>query len=68
MLKRAGIALLIAAISALFGFTGWFGSSEKITQLVCFISLGVCLLSLLFSLFEPSEAPASAPRRIRRYS
>ena len=58
MLKRAANCVVIALIAAIFGFTGILHWTEVIAQSVCFVFLAFCILSLLFSLFEESSAPA----------
>lgn len=63
MLKRAASCLVIALIAALFGFTGLLRWTAGIAQSVFFVFFGLCVLSLLFSLFE--EPANTAPREIR---
>jgi uncharacterized membrane protein YtjA (UPF0391 family) len=56
MLKRAYSCVIVAIIAAIFGFTGLLQWTAIIAQSVFFVCFAVCLLSLLFSLFEePSE-------------
>jgi len=57
MLKRARISVLIAAISALFGFTGLLDGAAIIAQVVFYAFATSALLSFLFSMFE--EGPES---------
>ena len=52
MIKRACISGMIALIGAVFGFGGILESSAKIAQTICFVSLALCTVSLLLSLFE----------------
>ncbi len=59
MLKRAANCVVIALIAAIFGFTGILHWTAGIAQSVFFVCVGVCVLSLLFSLFEePSTLEA----------
>ena len=61
MLKRARLTALIAAIAAIFGFTGIVESTAVIAQTVFYPLAGLTLLSLLLCLFE--ESPASLNQR-----
>jgi uncharacterized membrane protein YtjA (UPF0391 family) len=48
--------MVIAMIAAIFGFTGILHWTAGIAQSVFYVCFGLCVLSLLFSLFEaPSE-------------
>ena len=59
MLKRAAYCVVIAAIAAIFGFTGILRFTAAIAQSVCLVFLAGCILSLLFSLFEEPAEPAA---------
>jgi len=52
MLKRAYISAVIAAIAAIFGFSGLLDGAAPIVKGICYVSAGFCGLSLVFSLFE----------------
>jgi uncharacterized membrane protein YtjA (UPF0391 family) len=56
MLRRAGIATVIALVAALLGFTGLLQSTEVIVQGFFFVVSAFAFLSLVFSLFEPGGA------------
>jgi uncharacterized membrane protein YtjA (UPF0391 family) len=57
MLKRAAISMVIACVAALWGYGGLLDGTAPLAQLLFIISAGFCLLSLLFSLFEPNSEP-----------
>jgi uncharacterized membrane protein YtjA (UPF0391 family) len=57
MLKRAYISAAIAAISAMFGFSGLLDGAAPIAKGVCYAFGGFCAVSLLFSLFEDLDEP-----------
>ncbi|HWX19710.1 MAG TPA: DUF1328 domain-containing protein [Candidatus Binatia bacterium] len=59
MLKRAGYSLVIALVFAMLGFTGMLQKTAPIAQTCCFVYVGFCILSLLFSLFEEGSSPPS---------
>ncbi len=61
MLRNARIALGIALLPAFVGFSGIFQATAGVARIICLILVGVAVLSLLFSLFEPAESPAAAP-------
>jgi uncharacterized membrane protein YtjA (UPF0391 family) len=52
MISRALISLVLASVSALFGFTGILQTAAPLAQTACFGFAGFSLLSLLFALFE----------------
>lgn len=65
MLKRAYISAVIAAIAAIFGFSGFLNGAAPIAKCISYAFAGFCILSLLFSLFEDvSEPPAPQPELI----
>jgi uncharacterized membrane protein YtjA (UPF0391 family) len=66
MLKRAANCVVIALIAAIFGFTGILHWTAGIAQSVFYVCLAVCILSLLFSLFEEPAVPRT--RKIRLQS
>jgi len=57
MLKRAYISAVIAAIAAIFGFSGLLDGAAPIAKGVCYAFGGFCVVSLLFSLFEDVSEP-----------
>lgn len=59
MLKRAYLSAVIAAIAAIFGFSGLLDGAAPIAKWISYAFGGLCGLSLLFSLFEEVE-PAIA--------
>ena len=61
MLKRAYISAVIAAIAAMFGFSGLLDGAAPIAKGICYVFGGVCAVSLLFSLFEDADASAPEP-------
>jgi uncharacterized membrane protein YtjA (UPF0391 family) len=62
MLKRAYISAVIAAIAAIFGFSGLLNGAAPVARVTCFAFAAFCGLSLLFSLFDDvSEPPAEQP-------
>lgn len=64
MLKRAANCVVIAIIAAIFGFTGILHWTAVIAQSVCVVCAAVCLLSLLFSLFEEPSKPVAREIRL----
>lgn len=65
MFKRARIALVVALVAAFLGFTGLLHDSQGIVQFMFYIIAGFSCLSLLFSLFEESEARSNSGRVAR---
>lgn len=65
MLKRAASCLLVALVAALFGFTGLLRWTAMIAQSIFFIFFGLCVLSLLFSLFEAPATPGTREIRLK---
>ena len=59
MLRRAAYCLVVALIAAIFGFTGILQWTAGIAQSVFFVCFALCVLSLLFSLFEEPAAPGT---------
>ena len=59
MFRRAGIALVVALVAAMLGFTGLLHNVAGIVQVIFYLGLGFCGLSLLFGLFEENEARAN---------
>jgi uncharacterized membrane protein len=61
MLKRARLWMESGLVMALFGFSGLLQRTAVLFQWACYICALFFVLSLLFSLFEPSESgiPAS---------
>ena len=58
MLKRAYISAIIAAVAAIFGFSGVLNEAAPIAKGICYAFGALSGLSLLFSLFEDvSEQP-----------
>ena len=64
MLRRAGLCMVVAIIAAIFGFTGILHWTAIIAQSVFYVCFGMCVLSLLFSLFEESASPDAREIRI----
>ena len=54
MIKRAGIATVLALVAGLLGFTGLLQSTAIIAQVFFIVVSAFAFLSLLFSLFEPA--------------
>lgn len=57
MLKRARLWMESGLVAALFGFTGLLQTTAVLFQLACYTCALFFVLSLLFSLFEPSDSP-----------
>ena len=57
MLKRAYISAVIAAIAAIFGFSGLLDGAAPIAKGVSYAFGAFCGVSLLFSLFEDMSEP-----------
>lgn len=47
--------MLIAAIAAVFGFSGIFHATAGLFQFACYLATGFAILSCLFCLFEDCE-------------
>jgi uncharacterized membrane protein YtjA (UPF0391 family) len=60
MLKRAYISAVVAAIAAIFGFSGLLDGAAPIAKAICYAFGALCGLSLLFSLFEEVSEPPTA--------
>lgn len=58
MLKRAYISAVIAAIAAIFGFSGLLDGAAAIAKGISYAFGGFCAVSLLFSLFEDADESA----------
>ena len=61
MLKRAGISLVIAMITAILGFSGILQVTASMAQIASYVFIGFSVLSLLLSLFE-GEPQATIPK------
>jgi len=61
MLKRAYISAIIAAVAAIFGFSGLLNEAVPVAKGICYAFGALSGLSLLFSLFEDAGEP-SAPK------
>jgi uncharacterized membrane protein YtjA (UPF0391 family) len=57
MLKRAYISASIAAVAAIFGFSGLLNGAAPLAKGICFVCGAFSGLSLLFSLFEEIDEP-----------
>jgi uncharacterized membrane protein YtjA (UPF0391 family) len=57
MLKRAYISAIIAAVAAIFGFSGLLDGAVPVAKGVCYAFGAFSGLSLLFSLFEDVSEP-----------
>lgn len=57
MLKRAYISAVVAAIAAIFGFSGLLDGAAPIAKGISYAFGAFCGLSLLFSLFEDVSEP-----------
>ena len=62
MLKRAYISAVIAAVAAIFGFSGLLNGAEPVAKGICYAFGALSGLSLLFSLFEDVREPVSQPQ------
>ncbi len=58
MLRRARIALELALLPGIIGFSGIFQVTAGAARIVCFVFVAVAVISLLFSLFEEADSPA----------
>lgn len=57
MLKRAYISAVIAAVAAIFGFSGLLDGAAPVAKGICYAFGALSGLSLLFSLFEEVSEP-----------
>lgn len=57
MLKRAYKSAVIAAVAAIFGFSGLLDGAAPLAKGVCYAFTAISGLSLLFSLFEEVDEP-----------
>jgi uncharacterized membrane protein YtjA (UPF0391 family) len=57
MLKRAYISAIIAAVAAIFGFSGLLNEAAPVAKGICYAFGALSGLSLLFSLFEDTSEP-----------
>jgi uncharacterized membrane protein YtjA (UPF0391 family) len=57
MLKRAYKSAVIAAVAAIFGFSGLLTGAAPLAKGVCYAFAAISGLSLLFSLFEEVDEP-----------
>ena len=65
MLKRAYISAIIAAVAAIFGFSGVLNEAAPLAKGICYAFGALSGLSLLFSLFDDvSEPLAPQPQLI----
>jgi uncharacterized membrane protein YtjA (UPF0391 family) len=65
MLKRAYISAVIAAVAAIFGFSGLLDGAAPVAKGICYAFGAFGGLSLLFSLFEDvSEPLAGLPQPV----
>jgi uncharacterized membrane protein YtjA (UPF0391 family) len=62
MLKRAYISAIIAAVAAIFGFSGWLDGAAPVAKGICYTFGAFSGLSLLFSLFEEVNEPLPQPQ------
>jgi uncharacterized membrane protein YtjA (UPF0391 family) len=71
MLKRAYVSAIIAAVGAIFGFSGLLNEAVPVAKGICYAFGALSGLSLLFSLFEdanqqpnPQLAPVEVPPQL----
>ena len=57
--------MVVALVAAFLGFTGILHDSQGIVQFVFYLVAGFACLSLLFALFEQSEARSNSGRIAR---
>ena len=55
MLKRAYVSAIIAAVGAIFGFSGLLNEAAPVAKGICYAFGALSVLSLLFSLFEDAR-------------
>jgi uncharacterized membrane protein YtjA (UPF0391 family) len=55
MLKRAYVSAIIAAVGAVFGFSGLLNEAAPVAKGICYAFGALSGLSLLFSLFEDAN-------------
>ena len=60
MLKRAYISAIIAAVAAVFGFSGLLDGAAPVAKGICYAFGAFSGLSLLFSLLEEVSEPLDA--------
>ena len=65
MFRRARIALVVALVAAILGFTGMLQNSAGIVQLIFYVVAGFSGVSLLFGLFEEGQGRANTGRTAR---
>jgi len=73
MLKRAYISAIIAAVAAIFGFSGWLDGAAPVAKGISYAFGAFSGLSLLFSLFEEVSEPlpvlqAPAPQLVFNFA
>jgi uncharacterized membrane protein YtjA (UPF0391 family) len=64
MLKRAYISAIIAAVAAIFGFSGLLNEAAPVAKGICYAFGALSGLSLLFSLFEDATEPLAQAQLI----
>jgi uncharacterized membrane protein YtjA (UPF0391 family) len=64
MLKRAYISAIIAAVAAVFGFSGLLDGAAPVAKGICYAFGAISGLSLLFSLFEEVSEPVSPQHQL----
>jgi uncharacterized membrane protein YtjA (UPF0391 family) len=64
MLKRAYISAIIAAVAAIFGFSGLLNEAAPVAKGICYAFGALSGLSLLFSLFEDVGEPLAPQRQL----
>lgn len=62
MLKRAYISAVVAAMAAIFGFSGLLDGAAPIVKGISYAFAGFSAVSLLFSLFEDASGPPPVAR------
>lgn len=62
MLKRAYISAIIAAVAAVFGFSGLLDGAAPVAKGISYAFGAFSGLSLLFSLFEEVSEPLPQPQ------
>ena len=62
MLKRAYISAIVAAVAAIFGFSGLLDGAAPVAKGICYAFGAFSGLSLLFSLFEEVSEPLPQPQ------
>jgi uncharacterized membrane protein YtjA (UPF0391 family) len=64
MLKRAENSVVLAVIAALLGFAGLPRPIAMVGQVLFYVLVGFCLLSLLLSLFEDAEETSEVSQHV----